>query len=380
MPRASSPDATTRTDRTDTTDQADRSSMITADTPMLPADDNFHPAPKGDPYWAETTWWSFNIPERKIGCWLHATFHTTRRTVTWRVYVWDPRGAHPDQLRYFRMQTEVPVTDPDPDLRDIAIPGGGFSVRMLRPLREYQIEFSDATADFAIRLHFEGLHDPRRFTPGEPPFMNHTHFDQVGHVTGVLTLDGEHIPIDCYSVRDRSWAPRGAPRPPRKPGSDKPAHDNGRVLHPGGPQWRQIERERGRGRIQYVFAHTGPEAGFLAFVRVAEGGADGWSPLNHGWLLRDGEFASLDKSASVMKNYRDPVTGWSSHMELRLTDVLGRQMATEGFTVSHISEYGGGSTALMRFDMDGRIGWGEDQDIWEPKHFARMRDALQAVR
>ncbi|UUO03552.1 hypothetical protein M4D79_11545 [Mycolicibacterium novocastrense] len=81
-----------------------------------------------------------------------------------------------------------------------------------------------------------------------------------------------------------------------------------------------------------------------------------------------------------MKNYRDPVTGWSSHMELRLTDLLGRQMATEGFTVSHISEYGGGSTALMRFDMDGRIGWGEDQDIWAPKHFARMRDALQAVR
>ena len=33
----------------------------------------------------------------------------------------------------------------------------------------------------------------------------------------------------------------------------------------------------------------------------------------------------------------------------------------------------------MRWEFDGRIGWGEDQDIWHPKHFARMRAALQAV-
>ena len=191
--------------------------VVTADTPFLPADDQFHPAPDDNPYWAETTWWSFNIPEHKIGGWLHATFHTTRGTVTWRVYVWDPSGATPQDLRYFRMVTDVPLNDPAPDLRDIAIPGGGFSVRMLRPLREYRIEFSDPEADFAVRLHFDGVHDPRRYTPGEPPFMEHAHLDQLGHVTGELVLGGQRIPIDCYSIRDRSWAPRGAPRPAGAP-------------------------------------------------------------------------------------------------------------------------------------------------------------------
>lgn len=358
--------------------------VVTADTPFLPADDNFHVSPDDNPFWAETTWWSFNVPERRLGGWLHAQFNTTRGTVTWRVYVWDPSGARSDELRYFRMESEVPMDDPTPDLRRITIPGGGFSVEMLRPLRDYRVEFSDLQADFAVRFTFEGVHDPRRYTPGEPPFMEHTHLDQLGHVVGELVLSGERIPIDCYSIRDRSWAPRGGPSPANKTPaggvSAKGADEASRVRHPGGPLWRQIERERGRGRIQYIFGHAGPATGFLAFVRVADGDAQGWSPLNHGWLLRDGHFELLDKSASRMRNYRDPLTGWSSHMQVRLTDRSGRTMDAEGHTVSHICERAGGSTALMRWDFDGVIGWGEDQDIWHPKHFTRMLDALQALR
>ncbi len=228
--------------------------QITADTPFGPDDDKFHRSPDDNPYWAETTWWSFNIPERKIGGWLHGQFNTNRGTVTWRVYVWDPSGAEQSDLRYFRMATDIPVTDPAPDLRDITIPGGGFSVKMIRPLRDYEIEFEDS-ADAA-----------------------------------------------------------------------------------------------------------------------------GWAPLNHGWLLQDGRFELLDKSASRMKNYRDPLTGWSSHMQVDLVDVRGRTLGAEGIAASHICERGGGSTALMRWDLGSEIGWGEDQDIWHPKHFARMRDALQAVR
>jgi hypothetical protein len=277
------------------------------------------------------------------------------------------------------MATDVPIVDPTFDLRDIAIPGGGFSVMMLRPMRDYRIEFADPAVDFAVQLTFEGVHDPRRATPGEPPFMEHAHFDQLGRVTGELTLSGEQVAVDCYSIRDRSWSPRGGPAPvSRKPAGSGDAAT--RVRNPGGPGWREIERERGRGRIQYIFGHSGPDTGFLAFVRVVDGDAAGWSPLNHGWLLRDGHFELLDKSASSMKNYRDPVTGWTSHMEVALTDVSGRTMNTEGCAVSHICERGGGSTALMRWELDGRIGWGEDQDIWHPRHFARMLEALQAVR
>jgi hypothetical protein len=73
------------------------------------------------------------------------------------------------------------------------------------------------------------------------------------------------------------------------------------VLHPGGPRWREIERERGRGRIQYIFGHTEAQTGFLSFVRPQDGDAKGWSPLNVGWLLKDGKFSRLDKSKSRMR-------------------------------------------------------------------------------
>jgi hypothetical protein len=33
----------------------------------------------------------------------------------------------------------------------------------------------------------------------------------------------------------------------------------------------------------------------------------------------------------------------------------------------------------MRWDFDGKIGWGEDQDVWQGDHFMRMLDALKAA-
>src|SRR3546814_10947780 len=79
-----------------------------------------------------------------------------------------------------------------------------------------------------------------------------------------------------------------------------------RVKRPGGARWREIERERGRGRIQYIFGHRRDGTGFLGFVRVADGGADGWAPMNAGWIRRDGQFGGLDAARSRMRGIRHP--------------------------------------------------------------------------
>ena len=44
-----------------------------------------------------------------------------------------------------------------------------------------------------------------------------------------------------------------------------------------------------------------------------------------------------------------------------------------------MSEAGYGVNQLMRWDIDGGIGWGEDQDVWNPQHYTRMLDALKAT-
>jgi hypothetical protein len=351
--------------------------VMTADTPFVAADDTYHPPATDDPSWVETTWWSLNVPERRLGIWLHAAYHVNQGTVTWRVFAWDPRGADLGRLAYYRIAADVPMP-PDPDLRDLTFPGGGFSVRMVSPLMDYAVAYADSDAAFAVDVEHRSVHPPRRFTPGEAPMVDNPHLDQLGHVTGVVVLGGERIPVDCWSVRDRTWGPRGG----RHAQSQKPAYVRGehRVAHPGGPRWREIERERGRGRIEYIFGHADDSTGFLSFVRPQDGDAAGWSPLNVGWLLKDGTFQALDSGRSRMRNFRDPHTGWSAHMQVELVDVTGRTMLAEGFAVCHMSEQGAGANALMRWEFDGRIGWGEDQDGWRLDHFRKMLGALRATR
>ena len=349
---------------------------VTEDTPFVPEDDTYHRT-LDDPNWVETTWWCWNIPERRMGGWLHAGYHANRGEVTWRVFVWDPRGADPGRLAYYKNKADVPMPV-DADLRDVTFPQGGFSVKMLEPLMDYEITYRDAQADFAIEFEHRSVHPPHRFTPGEPPAMHNPHLDQLGHITGTLTLHGERISIDCYSVRDRTWGPRGG----RHAQSQKPEYLRGeyRVQHPGGPKWREVERERGRGRIEYIFGHTDDQTGFLSFVRPQDGDAAGWSPMSVGWLLKEGVFQRLDKTKSRMRNFRDPATGWSAHMQVDITDVTGRTMEAEGFAVSHMCESSAGSNALMRWEYEGKIGWGEDQDGWRLDHFQKMLRALRAVR
>ena len=349
---------------------------VTEDTPFVEADDTYHAA-SDDPLWFETNWWSLNVPERRLGLWMHSGYHANRNEVTWRVFAWDDTGADPARLAYYKARPNVPMP-PDPDLRDITFPGGGYSVKMVRPLMDYDVTYADPDANFSIEFEHRSVHPPHRFTPGQPPAMHNPHLDQLGHVTGELVLRGERIPVDCYSIRDRTWGPRGGHHSFSPPPAGAPAVH--RVAEPGGPRWREIERERGRGRIQYIFGHTDAATGFLGFVRPQDGDARGWSPMNVGWLLRDGQFARLDRTRSRMRNFRNPTTGWSAHMQVELTDVTGRTMEAEGFAVSHMSEHGTGANALMRWEYDGKIGWGEDQDGWSLDHFQKMLQALRSTR
>src|SRR5436305_4524922 len=91
--------------------------VVTQDTPFVPEDDTYHQL-SDDPNELETTWWSLNVPERRLGAWLHAGYHANRGTVTWRVFAWDPTGADPGRLAYYKQEPDVPMPA-GPDLRDI---------------------------------------------------------------------------------------------------------------------------------------------------------------------------------------------------------------------------------------------------------------------
>jgi hypothetical protein len=346
---------------------------LTADTPFEPADDGYH-VQSADPLNLETNWWSINVPERRIGIWLHSAYYPFDGRLRWRVFAWDDRAADPARLAYYR-KVETEVVAPAPDMRDITYPEGGYALRMRAPLMDYALSYEDAAAGFGLDVRFTAAHPPFRFTPGEAPMVHNPHLDQLGRYEGELVLGGERIPIDCWSVRDRTWGPREGAHEKSSKYEGRPA----RVVHPGGPRWREIERERGRGRVEYIFGHADGLTGFLAFARPQDGDALGRSPLNSGWLLKDGRFARLDKSASWMRNWRDPVTGWTAHQEVLLVDHEGREMRAEGVAISRMCEFGLGANSLMKWWFDGQVGWGEDQDDWRGDHFARMLQALRGA-
>src|SRR3546814_2867034 len=83
---------------------------MTDDLAFKPEDDRYHPL-SDDPYETETNWWSFNIPERKIGCWIHAPYYPNRQSVTWRIFAWDDEGYDPARMAYYRKVEEAPMPD-----------------------------------------------------------------------------------------------------------------------------------------------------------------------------------------------------------------------------------------------------------------------------
>jgi len=225
----------------------------------------------------------------------------------------------------FGAPVEHPSAGPDAthmvDLRDLTFPDGGFSVKMINPLMDYHVAYTDPDARVAIEFEHRSVHPPHRFTPGEAPCLHNPHLDQLGHNHRRAPARGRADPDRLLLGTRPHVGPAQPPPFARRAAEGGP---RARVANPGGAQWREIERERGRGRIQYIFGHAWDDqscdTGFLSFVRTQDGSADGWSPLNMGWLLQDGEFTRLDRTKSRMKDYRDPATGWSAHMEVDLVD------------------------------------------------------------
>ncbi len=73
---------------------------------------------------------------------------------------------------------------------------------------------------------------------------------------------------------------------------------------------------------------------------------------------------------------RDPNHGWASRIEFRATDMEGRDLHAVGEPVSRIvinRHTFIDLNSLVRWDLGGEIGWGEDQDMWPVHRWARMR-------
>jgi hypothetical protein len=308
--------------------------------PKLTAgDDAFHPA--SDHWWeTETAWFSFNLPERRIGGWFYNQVLATQQVCNGGAWVWDDSEA-PALYEVSHKGLTLPPIE-ELDLRDVQLPNGNH-IQALEPLTTYRVRYSDPGA-FEADLRFRGVMAPNSHPLGAPPFWKGRHFDQPMHVTGEIVLHGEELEIDCISVRDRSWGPRPQGPDPRK--APRPERTDRPPRAPEG--------------VGYPFGTASDEEAWLLYTRptIVDGVAS--DELSTGYLLRNGTYGHLVRGRR--RTWLDPETRWISRMELEATDEHGRELEATGELVARHGAAGSPvGTGLFRWSWNGLEGWGEDQ-------------------
>jgi hypothetical protein len=298
------------------------------------ADDGLHAL--SDRWWeTETAWFSFHVPSRRLGGWLYTMVRPNIGTVAGGAWVWDDTAELPWEVCYSTNLSAMPLPA-DVDLRDVELPTG-VAMRVVEPTMAYDLGYHDP-GRLELALRFTGVMPPEPLTAVGSTFGSAHHFDQLGRVTGELVLHGERIAVDCFGMRDRTWGPRPEHRPRR---------------------------------AAYVTGAVDADPAFLAVTNTA---VDGDDPIAYGFLRRDGRTVALAGGSRVVS--RHPDHGHVEQVTISASDAEGRSLRAVGTPVSRIVINRHSFidiNSLLRWDVDGAEGWGEDQDMWPVHTFADAR-------
>lgn len=290
-------------------------------------DDEFHPPTDDNPYWTETCWFTFTVPERRMSGQLYPFFRTNQKVAAGGAYFWDDRGSEPWNCLWAKNFWHLPI--PDQPLSDIRLPNG-IHYQCLEAQHRYRIRFDDPDADeIHVDLEFTSV--------AAPHYLGAHHLDQPGRYTGTIQLRGETIPVDSYGFRDRSWGPR----------SQFGVGLSSSAARHGG----------------YSYATASADD---AFHTITMDFGNGCNSI-HGYLIRDGEWAKLASARREVLE-RDPATGYQRRVRIEGVDALGRELVAEGrcinqlafpinpnlFTINCLTEWTFGDVTA----------YGEDHDNW----------------
>ena len=305
-------------------------------------DDQFHPPTSDDPYWTETCWFTFTVPERRLSGQLYPFFRPNQKVLSAGAFFWDDTCRTPSDALHARQFWHLPM--PDEPLSDIHLPNG-IAYRCTEPLSVYELSYDDPDSQddpaISVRLTFTGV------TP--PHYLGESHLDQPGRYQGTIVVDGEEIAVDAFGFRDRSWGVRS---------------QFGRGIHTtpamsGG----------------YSYATASADDAFHAITMDFGTG----SMALHGYVLRDGVWAKVT-SGSRTVTARDPETAYPTAVSVDLVDELERPLHAEGRCRNGLGLFLNPNlytvNCLTEWSFDGITAYGEDHDNWSAtgiRQFLRSR-------
>ena len=304
-------------------------------------DDEFHTPSSDDPYWTETCWFTFAVPELKLSGQLYPFFQPNQKVAAAGAYFWDAEGDQPWNCRYAKNFWHVPIGDQK--LSNLTL-ANGIHYRCLEPLQKYHLRYDDPDGD---EVHVDLLFTALR----EPHYLGRSHLDQPGRYRGEIVLHGKPIHVDSYGFRDRSWGRR--------------------------PQFGQAMVKGGAAYGGYSYATASEQDGFHTLTWDQ---GEGCASL-HGYYLRNGQWAKL-KHARREVVARNPANGHPTEIHIHGTDELGRTLDAQGRALNGLGVFINPNmytiNCLTEWRFDGVTAFGEDHDNWSAPAIRRfMRDFLK---
>ncbi|OBH11044.1 hypothetical protein [Mycobacterium sp. E1747] len=306
-----------------------------------PGDEGMHRLERdriSDPALVETVFCGFSVPEADIHCLNYVWLHPNLRLMSGGAWVW--KGIKQTQLEaeLFDMRDFVPdrsITDDGGDLLDVTLPNG-YRYQVLEPLERIRMSYADPHRGNAFDV---------TATAVMPPAMlpSNRHFDQMMRTSGTVTLRGEELRVDGYSIRDRSWGEARTEDPTGLSGihwlvamfgDDYAVHVTG-LEDPSTAQWRNRFDE---------------DAGLS-------------QKMNRGWVWRDGRLLTVT-SARIETEWDTTGRRQAAHRVV-VIDETGAEHRLHGeiraaapwHTWSNVHM----SIGLARWECDGRVGHGDSQ-------------------
>ncbi len=315
------------------------------DTGLSSSLDHFFADTGSDPYWTESSWFSWSIPEKDICGLIWTHFRPNMNCVCGGIAMWDLSGQYVWEFPFFDFQTMRLLPEGkfgvDYDKYDFVTPWS-LAVKMLEPLKRYRISYD--RAGFKLDLEFEAIAPPNVMNQPSAEQLKtafKTHFEQPGRIRGTVELDGTRHEVDTFSIRDGGHGPRFMEHSPQ-----------------GGYTWSTADARNG-------------------WHILAPNAQDRVSKVVGGYILRDGEMSSIVEGTRrvLERDGPRPVA-----VEVRARDELGREVHALGRAQVPakfmLFPERGQWWQLYRWDYDHFTGaTGEDQEYYGIHHFRKWHRA-----
>jgi hypothetical protein len=325
---------------------------------VLPEDDMFHRR-NDDPYWNESSFVSFIVPERGLQGMLYFYFRPNMGLAVAGPMLWDSSGQ--DQYNCLHYGWDQCMAMPaGTDMYNFALPNT-FAARTGTLLKEYQFTYSalgldmDLTWHALMEPHLMRLQSDESINPGIADYVQPVdqlsigHYEQAGRLSGTITLRGERIEVDSGSLRDHTWGPR-------------PMFTTSPVM---------------RGAYPFCVADDDHHFQLYAMQETPEDEdpiIGTTERVVSGWYVKDGIKGDL-VSGTRRCTVRD-AQGLSRHEVIEATDHLGRVLRAEAdlqswfkFTLySDLLDV----FSLAKWSFDGREVWGESQDYMLFRQYRKL--------